>query len=545
MFVRQFSIVTIAVLLLTSVASGARASGGAPFDGRRFDASITPYVRQLMIHDHVPGAQIAVVSDGRMVWSRSFGWSDIAKRIPVYNQTVFRAASISKLFTTTAIMRQVEAGRIGLDDDVNSYLDPPYRIRNAEGKETKVTLRQLLSHMSGLPVSWRGIGGTFYTLRTQIPMGISPPSVSTLENFLPGLELEHKPGGYVVYSNDGFMLVGYLVERLAKEDFAIYVRKNIFVPLGMSSSDFITTPQLRTRLSVPYLGRRFFPVNYGRTAVPGVQPNPAGSLITTAPDLARFAMMVISGGELDGGRILKASTLEEMGKLHARQDPALDFGFGAGFMVGQYRGHHVIGHDGGLAGVSTRLAIMPDEKLAVAVMTNSDSGEFTHRVVDTIFDQLLHESSSFDPKKAKRDPVPEKWLQLCGHYRLVDFVPPQLAVLGRAVQARLYVDRGLLKFRGGGSRWVLEPTKSDEVFVLHGQPAEGERIVFRRKGNQLTAAADMLRLERVPWYASFPAMVIWGLLALAILLFAGWRLFQIARRGYRSRSVRAPLPYLR
>lgn len=515
------------------------AAASPPFDRSCFEAVIVPYIQNALVDEDVAGAQVAVVVDGETVWSRGFGWANIDRKTPVDHQTLFRAASISKLFTTTAIMREVEASHIGLDDDVNAHLDQAYRVRDAEGREVNVTLRQLLSHTSGLPVSWNSIGGILFTMRTQFGAEVAPPPRTTLSDYLSsGLVLDHPPGGPIVYANDGFALVGYLATRLSGEqDFSALLRKSVFGPLEMKSSAFDNPADLLARLSTAYLGKsgRFLAVNYGETAVPGVQPNPAGSLITSAEDLARFAAMVIDGGTLNGKQILNSATLAQMETLYARQDPRLDSGYGIGFTVGQYRGRHLVAHDGGLAGVSTRLAIMPAEKLAVAVLTNSANAKATHQVVDRIFDQLLQDNSVFDPELAKRKPVPRRWRALTGYYRTVGFVPPRVRFLERLTQTKLSADKGLLTIDAGSfGRYVLEPTSEEDVFTLHGEPGEGARFTFRRDAGRIRAAGDILRLERVPWYASLPALIVYGgLVLLAIVALLGWLIVRGVVHFYR------------
>lgn len=517
--------------------STAAASG--QFDRACFETATVPFIQHALVADNVAGVQVAVVVDGQMVWSRGFGWANIERKVPVDNQTVFRAASISKLFTTTAVMREVEAGHIGLDDDVNEHLEQAERVRDTNGREVKVTLHQLLSHTSGLPVSWGSIGGIYYTMRTSFPGKVKPPPQITMNEYLSsGLVLDHPPGGPIVYANDGFVLVGFLVTRLSgDQNFADHVRKTVFEPLEMKSSAFDNPQDLLVRLSTPYLGQtgRFSAVDYGETAVPGLQPNPAGSLITSAEDLARFAEMVIAGGALNGRRILNEATLEQMETLYAKQDPRLDSGYGVGFTVGRYRGHHLIAHDGGLAGVATRLAIMPTEKLAVAVLTNSSNARATHEIADRIFDQLLRDTSVFDPELAVRRPTPRRWRELSGYYQALGFVPPRIRLLQRLGQTKVNADHGLLTIDAGSfGRYVLEPTDEQDVFVLHGEPGEGERFAFRLDGGRVSAAGDILRLQRVPWYASLPALVLYGaIVMLAIVLLLGRWVMRRAARLYR------------
>lgn len=137
-------------VLLIAAAAAAQATR----DPGPWEADVASFIERTMAAEHIPGLQVAVVADGHLIWSRGYGFANVGERIPVEPKTVFRAASVSKLFTATLVMREVEAGRVGLDDRVNDYLEPAGRLRDRDGNEAPVTFRQLLSHSSGLAVSW-------------------------------------------------------------------------------------------------------------------------------------------------------------------------------------------------------------------------------------------------------------------------------------------------------------------------------------------------------------------------------------------------------
>ncbi len=454
-----------------------------------------------MTAEHVPGLQVAVVADGHLSWSRGFGLANVAERIPVEPETVFRAASVSKLFTATLVMREVEAGRVGLDDRVNDSLEPAGRLRDRNGNEAPVTFRQLLSHSSGLAVSWLPLS----SLRAYLFGGPLP----TFEEHLSGgFRLAYPPGERIVYANPGFWLLGQVAARLAGAPFAEAMANDVLAPLGMTSSDFRPLPALTERQAIPYrrAGDGFEPAP-GPRALP---VNPAASLLTTAEDLTRFASMVIANGETNDGRLLAPETVAEMRRLQARQDPALETGYGLGFMVGQQRGRAMIWHDGGDPGVSTRLAILPAERIAVAVLTNASAAAAPRRVVAHVLDALLGDAATFDLARARREPAPPAWRRLSGTYRAVDSVPPGLALLQFFAPFQVEVREGLLRMRGNSYLpldVVLEPTAADGVYVLHGDAWDGERVVFRDTEGSLDTYLEIIHLRRMPFFVSRGVLV--------------------------------------
>ena len=356
-----------------------------------------------MTAEHVPGLQIAVVADGRPLWSRGFGFADVDQRVPVEAQTVFRAASVSKPFTATLVMRQVEAGRIRLDDRVNDYLEPAGRLRDRDGNEAPVTIRQLLSHSSGLAVSW----WPWASVRSYL---LGRPQPTFEDNVSGGFRLAYPPGERIVYANPGYWLLGRLAARLTHEPFEEAVANEVLAPLGMTSSDFRPLPALTGRQAVRYAGTE----RTGRP-VPGphaLSVNPAASLLTTAEDLTRFAEMVI--GERGDARGAIA------GARHRRRDapPASPAGSGARDRLRarlrsrQHRGRAMIWHDGGDPGVSTRLAILPDQAVPSAVLMNASAAGAPRSVATRVLDALLGDVAPFDVARARREPAPPAWRRL-------------------------------------------------------------------------------------------------------------------------------------
>jgi CubicO group peptidase (beta-lactamase class C family) len=325
--------------------------------------------------------------------------------------TVFPAASVSKLLTAALVMQQVEKGRLELDAPANQYLDPALRIRDEEGREVPATLRQLLSHTSGLPVAWGGIR-----------FDPDDPPRSMEEHLTDRLRIIHPPGARVVYANDAFALAGLLAARAAGQDFETLAQESLLRPLGMSSSSFFPGADLRGRLAAAYGSMRGGDDRTHPTDVRAIAP--AGGLVTTAGDLARFALLILGEGSIDGLRLLQTESVREMLRLQARAHPAQQEGFGLGFAVREGPGRRTAWWDGDLPGAASRLALLPDAAVGVAILSNLADHAPRAVLSQRIFDLLLGPETF---------PVPDHDLEAYGRwigtYRPLDMLDPEMPFL--------------------------------------------------------------------------------------------------------------------
>ena len=303
----------------------------------------------------IAGAVVTVVRNGEVITERGFGYSDVERRTPVDPQrTLFRPGSVSKLVTWTAVMQQVEQGKIDLDADVNRYLD--FRIPEYEGQP--VTMRQLMTHTAGFEESLKDLIGHD---REAIP-----PYGEMLKRWIP-----HRifaPGTTPAYSNYGTSLAGYIVERVSGEPFNDYVERHIFAPLGMRNSTF--------REPLPANMQPNMSTGYRRASGETVRfeivgPAPAGSLSSTGADMSRFMMAHLNGGELDGQRILSAETARQMHRTRAA------YGIGPldrmllGFFETNVNGREVIAHLGDTGAFHTSLHLFIDDNTGLYASFNS------------------------------------------------------------------------------------------------------------------------------------------------------------------------------
>ena len=300
----------------------------------------------------IAGATVSIVKDGKLLFAKGYGYADVQKKQSVSAQeTLFRPGSISKLFTWTAIMQLFEQGKLDLDRDVNEYLD--FRIPEAFGKP--ITLKNIMTHTPGFEEQIKDLFTTSGTpnlgeyLKTHIPARVYPP------------------GTVPAYSNYATALAGYIVQRVSGRPFDEYIAENIFKPLNMTRSTFAQPlpPSLAPLMSGGYrLG--------SDPAEPFevINPFPAGSLSSSAVDMAQFMMAHLEDGQLGEGHILKPETARLMhSRLFALDDAANAMCYG--FYEESRNGQRIIGHGGDTIYFHSDLHLVLDQKVGFFVSYNS------------------------------------------------------------------------------------------------------------------------------------------------------------------------------
>lgn len=313
----------------------------------------------------IPSIAVAIIGPEGVRWSGAWGKADADGKIPASTDTVYRAGSVSKLFTDVAVMKLVEQGKLDLDAPVRTYL-PTFRPKNPFGGE--ITLRQLMTHRSGLVRE--PLRGHYFDTD---PKGQADAVLS-----LNDTTLVAAPGTFTKYSNAGIGVVGEVVARVTGMPFEKALHSLVLDPLGMASSGLTAAP-FAGRIAYSEMAAFDGP----RIAAPPIELGTpaAGSLFTTTGDLGRFAQALLNKGTIPGGRILKTATLEEMWR---QQYPATGRRiFGLGFVVADRDGKRVVGHGGAIYGHSTQLLVMPEEGIGVVAFTTVDSSNaITNKLAD-------------------------------------------------------------------------------------------------------------------------------------------------------------------
>lgn len=455
----------------------------------------------------VAGATVLVMKDGQELLKKGYGFSDFVKKEPVDPEnTIFRLASISKLFTWISVMQLAEQGKLDLDTDVNRYID--FQIQPAFGKP--VTLRNLMTHTGGFEEEIRDV------------LLVDSKKMKPLREYL--IENQprrmYPPGEISAYSNYGVGLGGYVVEHISGEPFERYVSEHIFRPLGMTHSSF---GQPATQELSPFESAGY----KDSTEKPAVgfeifSPAPAGGVSSTAADMGRFGQALLNGGELDGHQILSAKTLEAMWTRQfaaSEAMPAMCMGF---YQVWR-NGLHFVGHDGDLIAFHSMFLVEPREKLILFVSYNSAGSANKSRM------ELLNDfADRYYPYKI--DPVFQKISNdelkaITGTYqvtRRADSTKLKLTTLSKQAQATLDKDEVLKlenakDLRGHTLKW--KPIGGDVWQETEGQ----NRFKAIRDGAgkivRIAVSFPGVQYERVPWYEISNLILPLLCVSLAILLF--------------------------
>lgn len=358
------------------------------------------WISEQMAYRGLPGLSIGIVHDQELVWAQGYGFSDPQNRTPAAPETVYRLGSITKLFTATAIMQLRDQGKLRLDDPVARHL-PGFKVLSPFPDAPAITIRHLLTHTSGLPRE-----GAFPYWTTH-----EFPSREEILAALPGQTAIHPPGETYKYSNLGMALLGAVVAAVSGESYPDYVAKHIFEPLGMTSTAAVPSAELLSRISTPFMRRT--PDGHRRVHdyydMGGMAP--AGNVVSTVTDLARFAALQFRDDPAGGEQILSGSTLREM---HRPQFvyPSWGGGRGLGFAVTHRNGKNVVSHGGWIGGNRAHLLLVPSEKIAVVAMTNADDASpspFSEQAYEVV-GPVLVEAVTPQPPERKADPAWEKYL---------------------------------------------------------------------------------------------------------------------------------------
>ncbi|HEX8172316.1 MAG TPA: serine hydrolase domain-containing protein [Thermoanaerobaculia bacterium] len=337
-----------------------------PLSSEELVREVSAFVDRIAAADAFSGT-ILIAKDGKPIYQTARGYASRAYDAKINLDTKFNLASIGKNFTAIAILQLIEAGKLSFDDKVGKLL-PDYP--NAEVRE-KVTIRHLLTHTSGL--------GELYSPKYECLKG----SLREVRDYLPLFQddphpLEFAPGDHWQYSNAGFILLGAILERVSGENFYEYIRRHVFAPARLSSTDYYEADAEVPNRATGYthfldLGENNYEFHIDvlrntllRTTVRG---NPQGGAFSSAPDMLRYANALPT--------LVSPKTLADMttAKVEARRVDAAVTYWGYGFELEEINGHHVYGHTGGDFGVSSVFRVYPDAgNYTVIVLSNTDRG---------------------------------------------------------------------------------------------------------------------------------------------------------------------------
>jgi CubicO group peptidase (beta-lactamase class C family) len=340
-------------LILAGVAPAAPGAELTPGRIARLDSAVTAVIAR----NHIPGLSIAVAAGGAIRWEKAYGLADVENGVPATTRTIYRIASTSKPLTAVAALRLAEAGKLDLDAPIQTYA-PTF-----PAKGPAVTARALLGHLAGIRHYRRG----------------EPERTDHFETLTAALavfaddSLEHAPGARYTYTTFGYTLLGVAIEGAAGRDYAGAMRELVFEPAGMTETRIDDVAAI-----VPHRARGYSPLVYAR--FDGTWRNarlmdasyklPGGGLLSTAGDLARFAL-ALEDGKLLGEEMRRAMAVS------GRTSDGAETGYGYGWYVERLDGpggELVLHHGGVQAGFTGELWTLPRRRFAVAILTNLEGG---------------------------------------------------------------------------------------------------------------------------------------------------------------------------
>ena len=474
-----------------------------------------------LAREDIAGAVIAVVKDGKILFAKGYGYSDVAKRTPVSPEaTLFRPGSISKLFTWTAVMQLVEQGKLDLDSDVNRYLD--FKIPDTYPKP--ITLRNIMTHTSGFEETdkelflpdVKDLKPLDDYLKTHLPQRIFPPGVTP------------------AYSNYATCVAGYIVQRVSGQPYDDYIESHILKPLGMAHTSF--------RQPLPDALKPLLSNGYNVASKPAkpfevVQPWPAGSSSVSANDITRFMIAHLQDGQFESVQILRPETAQLMHSRQFENNPRLN-GMALGFYEETRNGHRIIGHGGDTICFHSDLHLMPDAGLGFFISYNSaGKGEISPR--SAVWDQFLDRYFPYTPPSATAAPNAEDARMVSGDYiisrRSQTTILSLVTLLGELKVSQNTdgtISASAFKELSG------QPKHFREIAPLLFREVNGQSLLgFKRDDSgRLVMAIDFpfMVFQKARWFESslFNMIILIGSLSVFALTLLLWPVAALVRRHY-------------
>jgi CubicO group peptidase (beta-lactamase class C family) len=324
-------------------------------------AVLDTVIRNNLKKHRIPGAAVALVHEGRVIFSRCYGYGDIGKKVAITEDTCFMVGSLTKSFTALAVLKLIEQGKVDPHADIKNYV-PDFSVRSLYDTQVLITVNHLLTHTSGLMVD-------YYVHLT----GQKRSSNADLLSQLQKEYLCFKPGSACKYSNIGYRLLGMMIEQVTGEPFESYLEKEVFKPLGLNRSSFEYTADMALRMSKGHDGDT-------ETSRVDNEDKAASGLFSTLKDLTAFLRFLSSRNPQLPGRINNSRIIDLIIK---NGDPAIDTFYdskniySSGWYLNSYQFngiHSVLSSSGNINGFSTAMTYLPEERLGIVILTNSSLG---------------------------------------------------------------------------------------------------------------------------------------------------------------------------
>lgn len=410
--------------------------------------------------DKLPGLTVGIVKNQELIWSKGYGKADVAKNVPAGPSTMYSICSITKLFTSIAIMKLRDEGKLDLDDELSKHLSW-CKIKQQYADSGPITIRNILTHSSGLP---RDSDFPYWT-------DANFPSKEQIIEKINQQETLYPASTYFQYSNLGMSLLGYIIEEVSGVSFETYVTENILKPLRMMDTRTTFPENLwRGKMATGYseMNRKGERRMMDKFQTKGLSP--AAGFTSTTEDLARFASWQFRLLKNGGTEIIKASTLREMQQVQYL-DPNWKTAWGFGFTLSYIDGKTFVSHGGYCPGFQTLLMMNPKDEVAFIIMINAQ-GTDPNRYFQGMRSIL---TKAADDKLS--DKIENKKLQeYCGLYHNEPWGSEMVVTPWGNNLALLFLpcDNPKMSFT------VIKPRTGDTFVRIRENGEDGEDVIFER-----------------------------------------------------------------
>jgi CubicO group peptidase (beta-lactamase class C family) len=482
--VRRF--VVFLVIVLVSAVTTAEEPAPAVADHPRVEDAIAAWkvwVENDLGESGVPGVSWAFVYRDEVLDSGGFGFEDPETGAAADADTLYSICSISKLFTSIAVMQQRDAGTLRLDDDLGKYVPWFASLADAHPDDEPLSIRRALTHSAGLP------------RESDLPYWAPDfdfPTTEQIRERLVTQQTLYPSGRYFQYSNLGMALLGEVVAASSGRPWAEVVQEDILAPLEMTST-FTSVPEAHAtgRLAAGYSARRGSPDRERLTLFDVEGIGPAAGMASSANDLAKFARWQLRLRADGGDQVLRAATPREMQRVHW-VDPDWETTWGLGFSVVKRDDTTWARHGGGCPGYYTEFGVLPEKKLGIIVLTNAIGSNHAHyaRKAAAVLAPAVKAASDTKAEAPERDPELERYVgvydTVWGREAIVrwkdglaavwlgsravdpdDWIQPLKHVDGHVFRRVRQDDKSL------GEEWIFEVDKDGEVLSVtaHSNPS--------------------------------------------------------------------------
>ena len=333
------------------------------------------WIQSQIRYKKIPGASIGIVYNGDLIYKKGFGYADVENKIPSTPDSRYRVASQSKMFTAIGIMILRDEGKLNLDDLIGKYL-PWLKLKPFQETDPPVTIRQLLTHSSGIS---RDISNHWTDFKF-------PSSNEFRKLASTNLKLVYSPYSEWKYSNNGYTLLGAIIETISGKSFDDFIKEKILRPLNMSATSVVQDKAYQSSLAVGY-GRKMPDGSCQKFEYVDVKATaPMSGISSSVTDLSKFVAWQMRLLYQNKTEILNTNTLREMQRVQFVDD---EWRWGFGFHIYHKGADDYIGHGGGHFGYRTQTSLNPKEKIGVIVNINSLDGEAYHGQTWSITDRIF------------------------------------------------------------------------------------------------------------------------------------------------------------